>query len=46
MEKVDVLVLAECIEDAKVLVREKRLLESQSAIVELAVALFNVRFKK
>ena len=43
MEKADVLVMADCIDDAKILVREKRLLESQSAIVDIAVALFNVR---
>jgi hypothetical protein len=33
----------ECIEDAKIVVKEKRLLESQSSIVSIAIALFNER---
>lgn len=41
--KDDVVLMFECIEDAKLIVREKRLLESQSSIVSFAIALFEAR---
>ena len=44
-QKKDVVLMFECIEDAKIIVREKRLMESQSAIVNIAIALFNSRTK-
>ena len=42
----DVLLMLECIEDAKAIVKEKRLMESQSSIVEIAITLFKERCKK
>lgn len=44
--KKDTVLMKECIEDAKQIVLEKRLMESQSAIVEIAIALFNSRCQK
>ena len=44
-EKLNVL-MKECIDDAKLIVHEKRLLESQANVVNLAVALFKERNKK
>jgi hypothetical protein len=43
VEKKDVVLMKQCIDDAKVIVFEKRLLESQSSVVSIAVALFNAR---
>ena len=42
----DVVLMMECIEDAKIIVREKRLMESQSSIVRIAIALFENRKDK
>ena len=42
----DVVLMMECIEDAKIIVREKRLMESQSSIVYIAIALFENRKDK
>jgi len=44
-EKKDVSLMKECIDDAKTIVLEKRLMESQSSIVDIAIALFNHRKK-
>ena len=38
--------MMECIEDAKIIVKEKRLMESQSSIVYIAIALFENRKDK
>jgi hypothetical protein len=45
-EKQDMMLMRECIDDARKIVFEKRLLESQSAITKIAVALFEARVKK
>ena len=45
-QKEDVVLMYECIEDAKIIVKEKRLMESQMSIVEIAIALFNSRMKR
>ena len=42
-QKKDVLLMKECIDDAKSIVLEKRLMESQSSIVEIAIALYETR---
>lgn len=39
----DVVLMFQCIEDAKLIVKEKRLMESQSAVVQIAITLFNKR---
>ncbi|MFP4568295.1 MAG: hypothetical protein ACLFN8_05110 [Candidatus Woesearchaeota archaeon] len=44
-DKDDVLCMMECIDDARRIVLEKRLMESQSHIIHVAVALFEKRFK-
>ena len=41
----DVVLMFECIEDAKLIVKEKRLMESQSAVVQIAITLFKERYK-
>jgi hypothetical protein len=38
--------MRECIDDAKTIVQEKRLLENQIVLSTIAVALFNERVKK
>lgn len=38
--------MRECIDDARTIVQEKRLLESQEVLSNIAVALFNARSKK
>jgi hypothetical protein len=38
--------MRECIDDARVIVQEKRLLENQTVLAEIAVALFNSRARK
>jgi hypothetical protein len=38
--------MRECIDDARVVVQEKRLLESQAVLAEIAVALFEARLRK
>ena len=43
-EEDDVLCMLSCIDDARRIVLDKRLLESQSSIVSIAVALFEKRF--
>ncbi len=45
-QKEDVILMRNCIDDAKRIVLEKRLLESQSAVIQIAIALFNERSKK
>lgn len=42
-QKEDVILMRTCIDDAKRIVLEKRLLESQNAVVQIAIALFNER---
>lgn len=42
----DVVLMLECIEDAKIIVKEKRLMESQTSIVNIAIALFENRIYK
>jgi hypothetical protein len=37
------LLMRECIDDARAIVQEKRLLENQTVLAEIAVALFNAR---
>jgi hypothetical protein len=37
--------MRECIDDARVIVQEKRILENQTVLAEIAVALFNARVK-
>ena len=44
-EKLNVL-MKECIDDAKIIVHEKRLLESQANVIIVAIALFCERKKK
>jgi hypothetical protein len=39
------LLMRECIDDAKAIVQEKRLLENQTVLSTVAVALFNARTK-
>ncbi|MCC7573977.1 hypothetical protein KO361_00090 [Candidatus Woesearchaeota archaeon] len=43
VDKKDVVLMKQCIDDAKLIVFEKRLLESQSSVVSIAVALFESR---
>jgi hypothetical protein len=38
--------MRECVEDARVIVQEKRLLENQTVLSSIAVALFEARLKK
>ncbi|MGV8168534.1 MAG: hypothetical protein ACP5N3_00590 [Candidatus Nanoarchaeia archaeon] len=38
--------MRECVDDARLIVQEKRLLESQEVLSNIAVALFNARVKK
>jgi hypothetical protein len=53
MEKLDdkkkeemIALMKECIDDARAIVQEKRLLENQTVLSGIAVALFNARIKK
>ena len=45
-QKKDIILMRNCIDDARRIVLEKKLLESQSAIVEIAIALFKERVKE
>lgn len=45
-EKEDVKIMKECIDDARQIVLEKRLMESQSSILDIATALYKTRTKK
>ena len=40
------ILMRECIDDARVIVQEKRLLENQTVLSSIAVALFEARVKK
>ena len=42
-DREDVLLMKECIDDARRIVLEKRLMESQSSIVNIAIALYDSR---
>jgi hypothetical protein len=40
-----IILMKECIDDARAIVQEKRLLENQTVLADIAVALFNARSK-
>lgn len=40
------IIMRECIDDARAIVQEKRLLENQTVLAEIAVALFKARANK
>lgn len=41
-----ILLMRECIDDARAIVQEKRLLENQMVLSDIAVALFKARLKE
>jgi len=42
----NVIIMRECIDDARLIVQEKRLLESQEVLATIAVGLFNARINE